>query len=69
MSVPAAIGLALAQEELDAAFRLLTIYQYLADDSLTAIEDALTQYPKLRTHPFANDLVQQIADAGRMDVY
>ena len=69
MSVPTAIGLALAREELDAAFRLLIIYQYLADDSLAAIEDALTEYPKLRTHEFANDLLQQIADSGRMDVY
>ena len=69
MSVHAAIGLALAREELDAAFRLLIIYQYLADDSLTAVKDALIQYPQLRSHEFTNDLVQQIANSGRMDVY
>src|SRR5947199_384619 len=43
-SVPMAIDLALTREELDAAFRLLIIYQYLAEDPLVVVKDALDRH-------------------------
>lgn len=68
-SASVAIGFALARGDSDAAFRLLIIYQYLADDPLAAAEDALGRYPELRAHPYANELVRDITEFGRIDVY
>jgi hypothetical protein len=64
-----AIGLAVARDELEAAFRLLLVHQYLAKDALAATRKALVQHPALATHELANELLVQIAESGRVSLW
>lgn len=68
-SIPAAIELAVGEAGIDVAFRLLVIHQYLADDSLTAAEEILVKYPTLGDHHLIGELMDLIAEFGRIDVY
>ena len=64
-----AIGLALNVEDLEAAFRLLVIHQYLADDALTAAHEAIAAHPGIRKHDYVDEFLQQIAEFGFVNVY
>jgi hypothetical protein len=68
-SVPAAMALAAEKNDVDAAFRLLVIHQYLADDPLSAAKAALERYPILHSHFYGDELIQMITDFGRIDLY
>lgn len=68
-SVLPAIGLALKSDDLDAAFRLLIIHQYLADDSLAAAREAIATHPGLEAHVDIGELLRLIAEFGFFDVY
>lgn len=64
-----AIGLAIADGDLDAAFRILIIAQYRAKDSLAEITTALEQHPALRTHDLAEELAEAVRAEGYVSVY
>jgi hypothetical protein len=64
-----AIGLALNVEDLEAAFRLLVIHQYLADDPLVAAREAIALHPGVGEHAYTHELLQQIAEFGFINVY
>jgi len=64
--VPGAMKIAVDLNDVDAAFRLP---QYLAEDPLTATRAALEQYPLLRSHFYSDELVQQIAEFGHVDMF
>ncbi len=67
--VPAAMKLAVEMDDVDAAFRLLVIHQYLAENPLEAAQAALDQHPSLRSHCYSGELIDQIAEFGHVDVY
>jgi hypothetical protein len=64
-----AIGLALNVEDLEAAFQLLVIHQYLAEDPLVAARESIALHPGVREHVYTRELLQQIAEFGFVDVY
>ncbi|MDN5767828.1 MAG: DUF4365 domain-containing protein [Humibacillus sp.] len=64
-----AMSLAVAQEDLDAAFRLLIIAQYRAKDSLAEITTAMEQHPELRSHELAAELAEAVRAEGYVSVY
>jgi hypothetical protein len=68
-SVLPAIGLALTSDDLDAAFRLLIIHQYLADDPLAAAREAIAMHPGVGAHLYTGELLRLIAEFGSVDVY
>lgn len=68
-TLPDAISLALAYDDLDGAFRLLVLHQYLADDSYAAAAETLAKNPALQTHPYAHEFMDQIREFGFVSVY
>lgn len=64
-----AIGLAVADGDLDAAFRILVIAQFRAKDSLAEVTAALEQHPELGTHELATELTEAVRAEGYVLVY
>lgn len=64
-----AIALAIEGGDLDSAFRILIIHQYLAEDPPLAARDAVDRYPALLRHWFAGELFDELSEFGFFNVY
>jgi hypothetical protein len=72
VTAPKAIPVALSRGDLMGAFRLLLIHQYLADDSQTAVNDALEENPglwALDTYEYIEALQEEIAESGHLNLF
>jgi len=68
-TLPHSLPIALSAGNLEAAFRLLILIQYLANDAYAAAEEALAQNPALQAHWFTAEFMEQIAESGFVAVY
>ena len=64
-----AVGLALDEGDLDAAFRLLVIAQYVADDRAQEVNEALRRHPDLLAHELTAWLADELLWSGEVPVY
>lgn len=64
-----ATRLAVDEDRLDAAARLLICYQWMADEPLADVLTLLDEAPRLRAHQWVGMLVSELREHGRMDVY
>lgn len=64
-----AIGLALDDGDLDAAFRLLVIAQYRASDADREVTDLLGRYPNLLSHELMAYFADEVQRVGAIPVY
>lgn len=67
--LPDAIRICVHSGHLQAAIRLLVCHQYLADDPLCVVEEAMRQYPTLAAEDMTRMLEDWIHKWGRLDVY
>lgn len=64
-----AARLAAEEEKFDAAVRLLVCYQWVAEDPLEDVLKLLAEVPSLGGQKWAQVLVSEMRDHGRIDVY
>lgn len=64
-----AVGLALNDGNLDAAFRLLVIAQYVAGDSAQEVDELLRRHPDLLAHELTAWLAEEVRQSGEVPVY
>jgi hypothetical protein len=65
----AALEIVVARRQFDAAFRLLVAIQWVADNPVEALREALDSFPELNGHSDVNMLVEYVLDGGRVDIY
>ena len=63
------IGIFLRDDDLDSAFRALTLAQGRARDPYAAVVTAMTRYPKLAEHELASYYVAEVERYGFVPVY
>lgn len=68
-SATGAIGLFLRADDLDSAFRAMTLAQGRAHDPHAAVIAALTRYPQLAEHELAQDYLAEVERHGYVSVY
>lgn len=64
-----AVGLTLEAGDLDAAFRLLVIAQYVADDPAQEADEVLRRHPDLLAHELTASLTEELLRSGEVPVY
>jgi hypothetical protein len=64
-----AIGLFLNNDDLDSAFRALTLAQGRARDPRAAVADAIRRFPMLAEHELAPEYVAEVESWGFVPVY
>lgn len=64
-----ALSLTVERRQMDAAYRILVALQWLAEDPMKAVTDALTDHPKLNGREDVNMLIEYIEHWGACQPY